>query len=145
MTTRTIMTAAEFFQTGPETDGCELVRGEVVRMPPPSREHGRICGNLVFVLKSYLKQRGSGELVCNDSGVVTQQNPDTVRGIDVAVFLTPRRADGTLPEVYSAEPPDLAAEVRSPSQRWREMHVKVSEYLETIRKEPSGFSGLASC
>jgi hypothetical protein len=39
-----LMTAAEVARTGPETDGCELIPGEVVKMPPPGvrvRRRGR--------------------------------------------------------------------------------------------------------
>lgn len=127
MATKTLMTAAEFLKTGPETDGYELVRGELVPMPQPAERHGYVCANVVFLLKAYTKALGRGGVLSNDSGIVTQSDPDTVRGADVAVFLKP----GWQPsEGYSKEPADLIVEVRSPSQSWSEVLQKVLEYLQ---------------
>jgi hypothetical protein len=53
MSTKTLMTAEEFAQTGSETDGFELVRGELLPMPPPRRKHGVVCLNTAFLLKAY--------------------------------------------------------------------------------------------
>lgn len=125
-TLKPLMTAAEFFKTGPETDGFELVRGELVPMPPPGDDHGRVCGNVVFLLKSHVKALGRGTVLCNDAGVLTRRDPDTVRGVDVAVFLKP---DWQPPVGYTGEPPDLVVEVRSPAQKWSQVLNKVDDYL----------------
>ena len=126
MQTKALMTAEEFFQTGPETDGYELVRGELVLMPPGGDRHGVVCVNSAYLLKSYTKVVGRGVVMSNDAGIITQQNPDTVRGADVAVFMTP----GWQPPVgYTTDAADLTVEVRSPSQTWTQMLEKVREYL----------------
>lgn len=129
MTTKTSMTAEEFAQSGRETDGYELVRGELLPMPPPGDRHGVVCVNAAFVLKSYVKALGHGTVMGNDSGIITRRTPDSVRGVDVAVFLRPSWPGQQAPEGYTTEPPDLAIEVRSPEQRWTEVLNKVSEYL----------------
>ncbi len=126
MATKTLLTAEEFAKTGPETDRDELVQGELVPMPPPADRHGIVCGNTVFLLKGYTKHLGRGTVMCNDSGIITRRNPDTVRGVDVAVFLSPGWQG---PEGYTSDPPDLAVEIRSPSQSWTEVLDKVTEYL----------------
>jgi Uma2 family endonuclease len=128
-TVKGLITAEAFAGTGPETDGCELVRGEVLRMPPPGDRHGYVCGNVVFLLKSYLKQLGYGALLCNDAGIITRREPDSVRGVDAAVFLRPPW-EGALPPIgYTSAAPDLVVEVRSPEQRWKDIVEKVAEYL----------------
>jgi Uma2 family endonuclease len=129
MATKTLMTAAEFYQTGPETDGFELVRGELVPMPPPGDKHGMVCANGVFLLKSYVKTRGQGTVLCNDAGILTQHDPDTVRGVDIAVFLRASWEGQSPPSGYTREPPDLVVEVRSPTQSWTQVLHKVGEYL----------------
>lgn len=130
MATKTLMTAVEFSQTGPETDGFELVRGELVPMPPPNDKHGLTCGNAVYLFKVYTKRIGHGAVMCNDAGIVTEKNPDSVRGVDVALFLNPSWGDQGAPEGYTDQPPDVAVEVRSPSQAWTAILTKVGEYLK---------------
>jgi Uma2 family endonuclease len=125
MPTKTLMTAAEFAKTGPETDGYELVRGELVRMPPPAEDHGIYNANIVCLLRNYTKKIGKGFVTCNDSGLITSKNPDTVRGVDIMVFLKRKRVAAG----YSVGPPDLAVETKSPSQSWKELMEKVLEYL----------------
>ena len=129
MSTRTILSAAEFARTGPETDDCELVRGEVVAMPPAKGRHGAVCMKVGFLLMNYLRHLGRGVVICNDSGLLTEKNPDTVRGVDVALFLNPTWPEGEVPDAYIEEPPTLAVEVRSTEQNWRELQTKTHEYL----------------
>lgn len=126
MPTKMLMTAAEFFNTGPETDGYELVRGELVPMPPPGDRHGIVCVNTGYLLKSYTRSIGRGKVMGNDAGVITRQDPDTVRGVDIALFL---KEDWQPPVGYTTEAPDVAVEVKSPSQSWTEILEKVREYL----------------
>jgi Uma2 family endonuclease len=129
MATRVLLTAEEFARTGPETDGCELIRGEVVRMPPPGDRHGEVCINAAFLLKAYTKSIGHGTVIGNDAGILTRRDPDSVRGVDVAVFLKPSWQGEHAPTGYTSEPPDLVVEVRSPQQNWTEELDKVVEYL----------------
>lgn len=129
MPIKTTMTAADFFKTGPETDGCELIRGEIVPMPSPGRRHDEVCVNSVYLLKGYTKGLGYGTVVGHDTGIITQHDPDTVRGADIAVFLHPSWLEKPTAEAYIDEPADLIVEVRSPSQSWSMVVNKVGEYL----------------
>lgn len=128
MPTKTLMTAAEFANTGPETDGYELVRGELVPMPPARRRHGEVCVNICALLVTYKKSLGRGCVVCNDTGIITETAPDTVRGVDIAFLANPSGHRGE-PDRYITEPPDLAVEVRSEGQPWKNLLAKVHEYL----------------
>lgn len=128
MPTKTLMTAAEFANTGPETDGFELVRGELVPMPPTRHRHGEVCINVGSILKAYKKSRGQGCVIGNDAGVITEVDPDTVRGPDVFFFLNPSWT-GPAPNRYFEVPPTLVVEVRSEGQPWKDLTAKVDEYL----------------
>ena len=66
----------------------------------------------------------------NDSGVVTERAPDTLRGADVCYYSYSRLPAGPLPrDSYFAVMPDLVFEVRSPSDRRSKVLGKVTEYL----------------
>src|SRR5262249_28420667 len=69
-------------------------------------------------------------VVGNDSGVITERDPDTVRGADVAFYSYQRVPPGPLPRRYLAVVPELVFEVRSPSDRWSHILEKVVEYLQ---------------
>lgn len=109
----------------------ELVRGEIVEMTPPDLVHGQVCGNVVFLLKSLLRDVGRrGCVAGNDSGIVTERDPDTVRGADVALVFDDRLPEGRIPRGYTDLIPNLCVEVLSRWDRWRDVHRKIDEYLE---------------
>src|SRR5262245_20100133 len=127
---KALMTAREFARSGPATDGFELVRGELVPMPPPKRKHGLVRMNVGFLLKAYTKALGHGDVLINDTGLITETGPDTVRGVDVMLYLKPGWSEKDSPDDYLREPPDLTVEVRSPDQAWKAILEKVTEYLQ---------------
>jgi len=125
-----LMTALEFMEADLGDGTFELVKGEVVRMAPPSPEHGRLCSNVGFVLESFGRRSGLGYTLCNDSAVQTRRAPDTVRGPDVCFYSQSRLPRSELGTGIPPVPPDLAVEVYSPGNRQWEVQAKVSEYLE---------------
>jgi Uma2 family endonuclease len=98
-------------------------------MPPPGLRHGQICAQIVFLFKLALEGRDLGEVFSNDSGVVTERGPDSVRGPDVSFYAYAKVPKGSAPEGYAAVPPDVVFEVLSPHDRWPLMLGKVAEYL----------------
>ena len=62
--------------------------------------------------------------------MITERDPDTVRGPDVAFYSYHPLPKGPLPQNYGPEVPELVVEVRSPSDRWPKVLAKVAEYLE---------------
>jgi Uma2 family endonuclease len=125
------MTAEEFAEMPDDDRPRELVRGEVVYMNVPFPRHGEICANIVTILKTYLQGRQIGRVVSNDSGVVTERGPDTVRGADVAYYSYARVPKGPLPlRKYVKAAPEIVFEVWSPFDRWPKVYRKVSEYQE---------------
>lgn len=83
----------------------------------------------MYLLRDFLRLHDLGQIVCNDSGIVTHRAPDSVRGADVAFYSYHRVPRGTDPEGYPEAAPDIVFEVRSPSDRWSNVLDKVSEYL----------------
>ena len=125
----TLLTAAEFARRPDPGHPEELVRGRIVPMPPPTRRHGEICNKAGRIFGNFAEDHDLGKVLSNDAGVITEHGPDTVRGADVAFYSYHRIARGPLPEDYGTEPPELVVEVRSPSDRWPKILVKVAEYL----------------
>ena len=125
-----LLTAEEFMAADLGEGTFELVRGEVIQVPPPMPEHGRVCINVGFALESYGSQTGYGYALGNDSAVVTERGPDTVRGADVCFYSHERwprsQVGSTLPPVA----PDLVVEVYSPGNRRGKAMEKVIEYLD---------------
>jgi Uma2 family endonuclease len=99
-------------------------------MNMPFARHGEICANIVLLVGSYVMERDLERVICNDAGVITERDPDTVRGADVAFYSYTRVPKGPMPRGYSPQPPDLVFEVRSPGDRWRDVLAKVVEYVD---------------
>jgi Uma2 family endonuclease len=128
-TVEATMTAREFGQRPDPGHPEELVRGRIIELPPPDRRHGRVCLKTGRILDVFVEEHDLGRVMSNDSGVITERDPDTVRGADVAYYSYARLPRGPLAPGYGPEVPELIFEVRSPGDTWREIHLKVGEYL----------------
>jgi Uma2 family endonuclease len=128
-----MMNADEFYDfvnAEGNRNGCyELVRGEVIEVSRPNRIHGRVCINTGFALETYARRKKKGYVVSNDTGVVLETDPDTVRGPDVAWYEDVVRFED-LPEKWGDTLPRLAVEVLSPNDTAHYITEKVSDYLE---------------
>ena len=122
-----LVTAEEFAELSFDVP-VELVRGEIVEMSRPDVVHGTVCGNVAFPIMTWNRQRDFGLVVMNDSGVVTERDPDTVRGPDAMVISKDRLPGGIAPHGFTDLRPNLAIEVLSPSERWKKVREKISEY-----------------
>lgn len=126
----TTITADEYARLPDPGYPTELVKGEVVRMNQPVPRHGQICAKVSHMLLTYLDHHDSGHVLVNDAGIITERNPDTVRGGDVWYISYDKIPKGPLPSRYLDVPPDIMFEVRSPSDRWVRLMAKVVEYLQ---------------
>ena len=70
-----------------------------------------------------------GRVLTCDSGFTLARNPDTVRGPDVA-YVSRERWAGPMPDGYGEFAPDLAVEIRSPSDRAGAVLAKVGDLLD---------------
>lgn len=128
-TAEAIMTAREFGQRPDPGHPEELVRGRIIAMPPPDRRHGRVCLKAGRILDTFAEDHDLGRVMTKDSGVITERDPDTVRGADIAYYSYMRLPKGPLGPGYGPEVPELIVEVRSADDTWTEIHIKVGEYL----------------
>jgi Uma2 family endonuclease len=128
-TATALLTAEEYLALPDNGQPTELVRGKVVPMNVPTPRHGEICATIVRIIGNFVAEAGLGRVVSNDSGVLTERDPDTLRGTDVAFYSFARVPRGPLPQGYLPVPPELVFEVRSPTDRWSEIMIKVGEYL----------------
>lgn len=123
------LTADQFAALPDESaDRLELVRGRVVREPPPAPEHGAVTARLAVRLGGFAERAGLG-IVITEAGFVLATDPDTVRAPDLS-FVAKERipAPGTA-GAYWRLAPDLAVEILSPSNTASEVQEKVLEYF----------------
>jgi Uma2 family endonuclease len=129
MATATALLTAEEFGSRPDPGYPEeLVHGRIVTMPPPTPRHGQVCGETYYLFRGYADQHDLGHVLCNDSGVITERDPDTVRGADVSFYSYAKVPRGRIPKGYLDVVPDLVVEVRSEDDRWKDIEAKVKEY-----------------
>ena len=121
---------AEYEQNGTGETPSELVRGRVVDMNPPTPYHGWVCLNVGGILRAFVRANKLGRVMGNDSGIITESDPDTLRGADVAFYSFNRLPPGPFSrDEYLAVVPEFIVEVLSPSDRWSRVFAKVTEYL----------------
>jgi Uma2 family endonuclease len=129
ITHKKLLTAEEFFLVPSPEDGTqqELVRGEIVSMPPPGGLHGVCCNKVGRRLGNFVEERDLGTVTSNDTGFVTERGPDSVRGPDVAYWSKEKLP--TVPVGYIEVPPQLLVEVLSPSNTSKHIRTKLKEYF----------------
>jgi Uma2 family endonuclease len=128
-TAEQLLTAEEYYRLSDKPEYSELVRGVIVPMNQPGFRHGFICGQTYFLLRLYLMDHDVGRVLTNDSGIITQRDPDTVRGGDVIFYSYERVPREVTPVGFPASAPNIVFEVRSPNDRWSEILEKIAEYL----------------
>jgi Uma2 family endonuclease len=121
-----ITTAEQLFAAN--LQHCELIRGELVMMPPAGFEHGRLAVNVGSALANFVKRRSLGTVVTAETGFRIAHDPDTVRAPDVAFVRADRIPPGGVKGFFQGAP-DLAVEVVSPGDRAGELAAKVQDWL----------------
>lgn len=114
----------------------ELVRGRLVTREPSSFYHGTLTLRIGVALTSHLarerEQHGwphaRGRLATADPGFTLARRPDTVRAPDIA-YVSRERFAGPMPDGFPELAPDLAIEVRSPTDRTGAIVAKVGDWL----------------
>ncbi len=95
--TPALLTAEQFAQRPDTGYPEELVRGRIVPMTMPKPRHGEICGRAVRILGNFVEDHDLGRVLSNDSGVITERGPDTVRGADVSLLQLRSRSQRAAP------------------------------------------------
>lgn len=123
-----LLTAEEFVEAY-AGDRAELIDGVVQELPIPMPRHGKMCYRAAQLVGRVVDDNDLGHVMTNDSFVRTLRDPDRVRGADVCYYSYERLPRGEVPAGLMPVAPDLVVEVRSPSDTWTEVFVKVGEYL----------------
>ena len=122
------LTVDEFMARHGGELGVDLVRGQVVRYPMPGAKHGVVCVNAAAIVREFARAHKTGRTMGNDT--LIRITPDTARGADVCYLSYARLPkDRPLPDGPLELAPDLAVEVRSPSDLWTDVIEKVLDYL----------------
>lgn len=133
----TFMTAGPGFHSADELLGLprgtwryELVAGALRRMSPSGYRHGTVVARIGTRLGAFVEQHGLGETCGAETGFLLHRSPDTVRAPDAAFISNETLAlvgpiDGFFPAA-----PDLAIEVRSPSDRDADLAGKIAGWLD---------------
>ncbi|HEV2986307.1 MAG TPA: Uma2 family endonuclease, partial [Vicinamibacterales bacterium] len=124
-----LLTAEEFFLRPHPQDGSqeELVRGEIITMPPPGGLHGVTCSKVDRKIGAFVEAGPGGTVACNDTGFITHRAPDSVRGPDISYWSKARL--GEVPVGYIDVAPDMLVEVLSPSNTSKQIREKLTEYF----------------
>ncbi len=130
MSTKTpsITTADELLGAPEELGRCELVKGELIMMTPAGSFHGRVEDNIYREISVFVCRHDLGMVFPSDTGFILERFPDTVRSPDIS-FVGRARIPSVPPQGFFPGAPDLAVEIRSPSDRSREIDDKIRDYL----------------
>jgi Uma2 family endonuclease len=125
-----LITAGEFARMPAPPDGSkqELVRGVIVTMPPPGFHHGVCQVRVASLLDGHARANRQGRVTV-ESGLITEQDPDTVRGPDVSFWSFARLPEDQRPEGYPDVAADMCVEILSPHRRLRTILEKLREYF----------------
>ena len=127
-TERKLMTADELLAL-PKGDGrrYELIRGVLIEKMPTGDPHGESVVLFTMAVGNYAHSNRHGVVRSGDPGYWLERDPDTVRAPDVAWFAPGRLTRGR--RGYPEMAPDLAIEVKSPSNSWPEITAKAQMWL----------------
>ena len=129
-TAKKLLTADDLLAMPDDGKYYELVRGELVEMPPPGFMHEFVVAQFIMLFGNFVRRRNLG-IVTGGPGIYIEQDPDTIRAPDCA-FFSHERIVGPLPDrgyVFGLIP-DLAVEVVSPDYPVAEAEARASMWLE---------------
>jgi Uma2 family endonuclease len=133
-TTTQLITAEDLLRMPDDGLRYELVRGQLIAMPPAGNIHGDRTMRLGWRLAQHVESNGLGVVYAAETGFKLTSNPDTVRGADIAFVSKRRLEDVGDVEGYCPGAPDLAVEVISPRDTYTEVEEKIAEYLQAGAK-----------
>ena len=130
MATTKLLTAEDLFEMGSEA-GYELIRGELVEMPPTGHESSSIALRIGIKVGGYIEENHLGGISGTDGGFILARDPDIVVAPDFAFVRADRMPEGEQRKRYLELSPDFVVEVVSPSDRYTNVHNKIMLYLRS--------------
>ncbi len=107
----------------------DLIRGELLKMPPAGGDHSEIGVNLIYLLWGHVRHEGIGRVYGPDAGFVLARDPDILLSPDAAFVRSERLPPSGSRQGFLPIAPDLVIEIVSPSDRSSTVDAKVVEYL----------------
>lgn len=129
-TSTELLTAEDLLRMVPDGYRYELVKGELLRMPPAGNIHGKRAMRLGWRLARHVEANDLGVVFAAETGFRLASDPDTVRAPDIAFVIKTRVEEVGEFEGFWPGAPDLAVEVISPGDSYTEVEEKVEEYLQ---------------
>ncbi len=129
-TAKKLLTADDLMAMPDDGKRYELVRGELIEMPPTSHERGMVAARLGRRMGNFIEDHDLGHGVAADTGVNVERNPDTVRAPDYGFISYERMAEPPPSRGYADVIPDLVLEVVSPNDRQPDADAKTQMWLE---------------
>jgi Uma2 family endonuclease len=106
----------------------ELIRGELVEMPPPpGSPHGKLTDRLASRASVFARDNDLGEGF-SECGFLIERGPDTMLAPDWA-FVAKHRLPPKETKGYFPLAPDVVLETRSPSDSPREVALKAAQWI----------------
>ena len=114
-TARKLITAEELLALTDKDKRHELVRGELIEMPPPGVTHGIVVFAFGLLLSNFTRENSLPFVFTSEVGIYIEQDPDTIRAADFALISHERIREPLPRRGYVAGLiPDLVVEVISP-------------------------------
>ena len=128
-TAKKLLTAEDLLAMPDDGKRYELIRGELITMPPTSHNPGRVAMRFGRRIGNFVEEHDLGQDVGADTGIHIERDPDTVRAPDYG-FISYERADQP-PSLrgYAEVIPDLVVEVVSPTDRQPDIDAKTQMWL----------------
>jgi Uma2 family endonuclease len=130
MARQTLYTADDLEKLSAEGKRYELVRGELLEMPPTNWKHGVATMRLSRLIANYVEEHDLGVTTAAETGFLISRDPDTVRAPDCAFVSKARLPEDPETVVFAELAPDLVIEVASPSQSFPYLQAKVEDWLD---------------
>ena len=124
-----LLTAGDLLGIPHDGNRYELVKGELIRMPPAGNIHGKRTMRLGWRLAHHVEAYDLGVVFAAETGFLLATDPDTVRAPDVAFVCKARVDEVGEFEGFWPGAPDLAVEVISPGDSYSKVEEKVEEFL----------------
>ena len=131
-TARKLITADELILLPDNGYRQELVRGELIEMPPPGKRHGEVTMGFGAALYNYSAVNDYG-MVGDNYGYRLEYNPDTVRAPDLAWYAPGHSAE--LTDGYPEQAPDLVVEIKSPTDTARTVAERAQMWMDFGSRE----------
>lgn len=126
-----LLTAEDLLALADDGKRYELVRGELIEMPPPGFAHGMVVDNIGWLVGTFIRQNSLAFVSTSETGIYVEQNPDTVRAAGFAIVARERITE-PVPErgyVYGLVP-DLVVEVVSAGYSVADAEARAQMWLE---------------